>query len=569
MSKFNELIEKYLLPIAGKLSASRVLTVLRDSFMLSFPLTIVGSLAVVIMNLPYLDKVIGSNGVATVTDVLSILPSATMSIATLFVVMGIGYYLAKSYDVDPIFPAAISVASFLVLTPISMTTEAGVLVNSGEFNGIKNNKAKKAITQWAVDKGFGEFKTQYRLRDWLISRQRYWGAPIPVVYCDKCGIQPVPEDKLPVLLPKDVDFSVVGKSPITTSKTFKDTVCPVCGGHAVRETDTMDTFVCSSWYYLRYSDARNDKECFNKDKVNHWLPVDQYVGGIEHAILHLLYSRFFTKALRDCELLDFDEPFKNLLTQGMVLKDGSKMSKSKGNTVDPDEIFENYGADTARLFILSDSPPARDFDWSDAGVEGCYKFLNRVWRLVSTNQDNITLDYKLNFPLEKSNDDLVRNVHIAIKGITNDISNDFQFNTVISKYRELTNAIYDWQAKKSNLTDEDKQVLSFAIISLIKLMSPVAVHLTEEAWHDLGAKTSIHDEPWCEWDENLAKASSITLVVQVNGKVKDKIEVDESLDQEEMKQVALNSEKIKSLTDGKTVVKVIVVPKKLVNIVVK
>lgn len=451
-------------------------------------------------------------------------------------------------------------------------TEEGVLVNSGEFNGIKNTKAKKAITQWAVDKGFGEFKTQYRLRDWLISRQRYWGAPIPVVYCDKCGIQPVPENQLPVLLPKDVDFSVVGKSPITTSKTFKDTVCPVCGGHAVRETDTMDTFVCSSWYYLRYSDARNSEECFNKDKVNHWLPVDQYVGGIEHAILHLLYSRFFTKALRDCGLLDFDEPFKNLLTQGMVLKEGSKMSKSKGNTVDPDEIFENYGADTARLFILSDSPPARDFDWSDAGVEGCYKFLNRVWRLISTNQDNISLDYPkfvAGSLKDKSNDDLVRTVHIAIKGITNDISNDFQFNTVISKYRELTNAIYDWQAKKSDLTEEDKQVLSFAVVSLIKLMSPVAVHLTEEAWHDLGGEKSIHEEPWCEWDENLAKSSSITLVVQVNGKVKDKIEVDESLDQEEMKQVALNSEKVKALTDGKTIVKTIVVPKKLVNIVVK
>lgn len=451
-------------------------------------------------------------------------------------------------------------------------TEEGVLVNSGEFNGIKNTKAKKAITQWAVDKGFGEFKTQYRLRDWLISRQRYWGAPIPVVYCDKCGIQPVPENQLPVLLPKDVDFSVVGKSPITTSKTFKDTVCPVCGGHAVRETDTMDTFVCSSWYYLRYSDARNSEECFNKNKVNHWLPVDQYVGGIEHAILHLLYSRFFTKALRDCGLLDFDEPFKNLLTQGMVLKDGSKMSKSKGNTVDPDEIFENYGADTARLFILSDSPPARDFDWSDAGVEGCYKFLNRVWRLISTNQDNISLDYPkfvAGSLKDKSNDDLVRTVHIAIKGITNDISNDFQFNTVISKYRELTNAIYDWQAKKSDLTEEDKQVLSFAVVSLIKLMSPVAVHLTEEAWHDLGGEKSIHEEPWCEWDENLAKSSSITLVVQVNGKVKDKIEVDESLDQEEMKQVALNSEKVKALTDGKTIVKTIVVPKKLVNIVVK
>ncbi len=451
-------------------------------------------------------------------------------------------------------------------------TEEGVLVNSGDFNGIKNTKAKKAITQWAVDKGFGEFKTQYRLRDWLISRQRYWGAPIPVVYCDKCGIQPVPENQLPVLLPKDVDFSVVGKSPITTSKTFKDTVCPVCGGHAVRETDTMDTFVCSSWYYLRYSDARNSEECFNKDKVNHWLPVDQYVGGIEHAILHLLYSRFFTKALRDCGLLDFDEPFKNLLTQGMVLKDGSKMSKSKGNTVDPDEIFENYGADTARLFILSDSPPARDFDWSDAGVEGCYKFLNRVWRLISTNQDNISLDYPkfvAGSLKDKSNDDLVRTVHIAIKGITNDISNDFQFNTVISKYRELTNAIYDWQAKKSDLTEEDKQVLSFAVVSLIKLMSPVAVHLTEEAWHDLGGEKSIHEEPWCEWDENLAKSSSITLVVQVNGKVKDKIEVDESLDQEEMKQVALNSEKVKALTEGKTIVKTIVVPKKLVNIVVK
>ena len=450
--------------------------------------------------------------------------------------------------------------------------DSGILVNSGEFNGMDNEKAKKAITEKAVKEGFGEFKTQYRLRDWLISRQRYWGAPIPVVYCDKCGIQPVPEDQLPVLLPKDVDFSVVGKSPITTSPTFKDTVCPVCGGHATREMDTMDTFICSSWYYLRYADARNDKECFNKDKVNHWLPVDQYVGGIEHAILHLLYSRFFTKALRDCGLLDFDEPFKNLLTQGMVLKDGSKMSKSKGNTVDPDEIFENYGADTARLFILSDSPPARDFDWSDAGVEGCYKFLNRVWRLISTNAENISLEIpeiKAGDLKKKENDDLLRNVHIAIKGITNDISNDFQFNTVISKYRELTNAIYDWQGKKPVLDEEDKLVLSFAIVSLMKLMSPVAVHLTEEAWHDLGGTESIHNQPWCKWDENLAKSSSITLVVQINGKVKDKIEVDEGLEQDELKERALSSEKVKALTEGKTIIKTIVVPKKLVNIVVK
>lgn len=374
------------------------------------------------------------------------------------------------------------------------------------------------------------------------------------------------------MLPKDVDFSVAGKSPITTSKSFVETTCPCCGGPARRETDTMDTFVCSSWYYLRYSDAKNDQMPFAKDKVNKWLPVDQYVGGIEHAILHLLYSRFFTKALRDMGLLDFDEPFENLLTQGMVLKDGSKMSKSKGNTVDPDEIFENYGADTARLFILSDSPPARDFDWSDAGVEGCYKFLNRVWRLISSSADDISLNYPVltaGSLKKKDNDDLLRAVHIAIKGITNDISNDFQFNTVISKYRELVNAIYDWKAKKSELDDEDKSILSFAIVTLVKLMSPVAVHLTEETWNDLGGEGSIHEQKWPEWDENLAKASSITLVVQINGKVKDKIEADEALSQEELKELALNSPKIKELTEGKTIVKTIVVPKKLVNIVIK
>lgn len=458
------------------------------------------------------------------------------------------------------------------LNPNEMTnayTDEGVLVNSNEFNGMKNTEAKKAITQKAVDGGFGEFKTQYRLRDWLISRQRYWGAPIPVVYCDKCGIQPVPENQLPVLLPEDVDFSVVGKSPITTSKTFKDTVCPVCGGHAVRETDTMDTFICSSWYYLRYADARNSEKPFDKDLVNKWLPVDQYVGGIEHAILHLLYSRFFTKALKDMGLLDFDEPFKNLLTQGMVLKDGSKMSKSKGNTVDPDEIFENYGADTARLFILSDSPPARDFDWSDAGVEGCYKFLNRVWTLISSNQNDINLNYSIPANLPKEDDKLVRIVNIAIKGITNDIETDFQFNTVISKYRELVNSIADWRKSKGELNEDDKQVFSYAVAMLIKLMSPVTVHMSEEIWENLGGEGSIHDQPWCEYDENLAKLTDFTLVVQVNGKVRDKITVDASMSKEEMEQTALASERVKEYTNGKSIVKVIVVPKKLVNIVVK
>ena len=449
--------------------------------------------------------------------------------------------------------------------------EPGILVNSGEFNGMKNEDAKKAITEKAVKGGYGEFKTQYRLRDWLISRQRYWGAPIPIVYCEKCGPQPVPEDQLPVKLPEDVDFKVTGKSPILTSKTFLETTCPVCGGKATRETDTMDTFICSSWYYLRYTDAKNTNATFSKELVNKWLPVDQYVGGIEHAILHLLYSRFFTKALKDLGLLDFDEPFKNLLTQGMVLKDGSKMSKSKGNTVDPDEIFENYGADTARLFILSDSPPARDFDWSDAGVEGCYKFLNRVWRLYASMQENIIFDYKLPeiSTLTKENNALVRQTHISIKGITGDISNEFQFNTVISKYREFTNAIYEYIGKKDSFSDEDKNVLSFALISLLKLLAPTTVHLSEALWHEIGGTGSIHETEWPKYDENLAKTAAITLVVQVNGKVKDKIEVDAESSKEDLEKHALESEKVKQFLADKQIVKTIVVPGRLVNIVAK
>lgn len=448
--------------------------------------------------------------------------------------------------------------------------EPGVLVNSNEFSGMSNEEAKTKITQKAVDGGFGEFKTQYRLRDWLISRQRYWGAPIPVVYCEKCGVQLVPEDQLPVKLPEDVDFKAVGKSPILTSKTFVETTCPCCGGKARRETDTMDTFICSSWYYLRYADAKNTDKPFSKELVNKWLPVDQYVGGIEHAILHLLYSRFFTKALRDMGLLDFEEPFKNLLTQGMVLKDGSKMSKSKGNTVDPDEIFQNYGADTARLFILSDSPPARDFDWSDAGVEGSYKFLNRLYRLVAANENNIIKNYNLGdvSKLSKPNNDLVRQVNIYIKGITQDIENEFQFNTVISKYRELTNAIYDWTAKKTEYNEEDKNVLSYAILTLIKLIAPTAVHVAEELYNSLGFEGSVHKTSWPTYEENLAKMSSITLIVQVNGKVRDKIEVDAELSKEELEKAAMNSEKIKDFIKDKKVVKVIVVPGKLVNIVV-
>ena len=445
-------------------------------------------------------------------------------------------------------------------------TDEGILINSGEFDGLNNVEAKEKITQKAIKEGLGEAKTQYRLRDWLISRQRYWGAPIPVVYCEDCGIQLVPEDQLPVLLPEDVDFSVVGRSPITTSKTFIDTTCPKCGKKAKRETDTMDTFMCSSWYYLRYCDPKNDKKPFDKELVDKYMNVDQYVGGIEHAILHLLYSRFVTKALRDMEFLSFDEPFKNLLTQGMVLKDGSKMSKSKGNTVDPDEIFENYGADTARLFILSDSPPQRDFDWSDAGVEGCYKFLNRVWKLYYQNQNRISLDYKISLEnLSKDSDKLVRLTNIAIKKITSDIEHEFQFNTVISKYREFVNSIYEYL----NVEEIDNNVLSYALISLLKLMSPVCVHLTDELYQNLGGKGSIHQLEWPKYDENLTQMNDITLVVMVNGKLRDKITVSSQANEDELKNKALESQKVKEFIDGKTIVKTIVVPKKLVNIVVK
>ena len=471
------------------------------------------------------------------------------------------YDFAKKYNL-PI----IQVIDGENYSPDCAYIDPGVLVNSGEFNGINNEEAKKLITKYAEDKGFGYSKVQFRLRDWLISRQRYWGAPIPVVYCDKCGCVPVPDNQLPVKLPVDVDFSVQGKSPILTSKTFIDTKCPICGADAKRETDTMDTFICSSWYYMRYSDARNDKEAFNKKLVNKWLPVDQYVGGIEHAILHLLYSRFFTKALKDIGLLDFDEPFKNLLTQGMVLKDGSKMSKSKGNTVDPDEIFKTYGADTARLFIISDSPPARDFDWSDAGVEGCYKFLCRVYRLYSKYQDKIKLNYVIPDNPDKKSADLIREVHIAIKKITSDIENEFQFNTVVSKYRELTNSIYEYIRDEKDINYD---VLSFALIALLKLISPVVVFMSEEIYQTIGGSGSIHNLDWPKFDEEKTKQNNITLIVQINGKIRDKIETTSGQTNDELSKLALESDKVKQFMGDMKVIKTIVVPDKIVNIVAK
>ena len=358
----------------------------------------------------------------------------------------------------------------------------------------------------------------------------------------------------------------------------------------------MDTFICSSWYYLRYIDSKNNEKIFDSDLVNKWMSVDQYVGGIEHAILHLLYSRFFVKFLRDRNFLNFDEPFKNLLTQGMVLKDGAKMSKSKGNTVDPDEIFENYGADTARLFILSDSPPERDFDWTDTGAEGCYKFLNRIWRLIYNCQENLIFNYpceagvkqsrsggeepsmkalRNSFPelnietLSKENRDLVRTTHKTIKGVTQDINNDFQFNTAISKYREFVNSIYDYIKNKQGFSVEDKAVLSRAIFALVKLIAPVTPHLSEEIWSKFGGKFSIHEKIWPEYDENLAKSENVTIAIQINGKLRDTIEMPFNSAKEDIESAALNTKKIQGYTQGKQIIKIIVVPNRLVNVVIK
>lgn len=449
--------------------------------------------------------------------------------------------------------------------------DPGIMINSGQFNSLPSEEGKNKITEWAQENACGRMKIEYRLRDWLVSRQRYWGAPIPIVYCPDCGIQSVKETDLPVLLPEDVDFSDTSKSPIATSKTFLKTTCPVCQKEAIRETDTMDTFVCSSWYYLRYIDPLNSSKIFDPDIVNSWMNVDQYVGGIEHAILHLMYSRFFTKALRDRGIINLDEPFNNLLTQGMVLKDGIKMSKSKGNTVDPDDIFKKYGADTARLFILSDSPPDRDLDWSDEGVEGCYKFISRIWRLVASVNDKIKFDSEepdCN-SLNDNGKTLLRSVHKAIYGVTNDINKEFQFNTVVSKCRELINSIYDYVNNQKDYNNEDKALLSFAIKSTIKLISPLIPHIADELWNCIGGNGSVYLTDWPKHNDNLLLADVIEVVVQVNGKVRDKLQLPVDLSEDNLKEHALSSDKVKAFISGKIPTKIIVIKNKLINIVVK
>ena len=446
------------------------------------------------------------------------------------------------------------------------TDKDGVLVNSAQFTGMEIHDAMKGIMDLAEEKGFGKRRVNFRLRDWLISRQRYWGAPIPVINCPHCGEVLVPEDQLPVLLPEDVSFEQGSLSPLASSDSFVHCKCPKCGADATRETDTMDTFICSSWYYLRYTDPHNDKEPFEKDKVNYWAPVDQYIGGIEHAILHLLYSRFFTKVLHDAGLVDFDEPFKNLLTQGMVLKDGSKMSKSKGNVVSPEDIIAKYGADTARLFILFAAPVDRDLEWSDQGVEGAYRFLGRVWRILGHFEDAIKSgkdDYDVS-ALTKEEKDLRRVLHTTIKKVTEDIRDRFMFNTAVSSVMELVNAFYAFQDKEINAG-----LVREVAKDLLLMLAPFAPHITEELWSKLFAAGSVHQQKWPSYDEEALKVDEVEIVLQINGKVRGRVMIPAGLDRAGMEQVAKDLPRAKELTAGKTIVKVICVPKKLVNIVVK
>ena len=445
--------------------------------------------------------------------------------------------------------------------------KAGVLVNSAEFSGMDIKAAMKGIMDKAEAEGFGKRRVNYRLRDWLISRQRYWGAPIPVIYCDDCGEQLVPEDQLPVLLPEDVKFEQGSVSPLAQSESFVNCICPKCGKPARRETDTMDTFICSSWYYLRYTDPHNEKLPFAKDKVNYWAPVDQYIGGIEHAILHLLYSRFFTKVLRDAGMVDFAEPFTNLLTQGMVLKDGGKMSKSKGNVVSPEEIIGQYGADTARLFILFAAPVDRDLDWSDDGVAGAYRFLRRVWRIMEIFEDKIKAssdDYDVNV-LTAEEKELRRVLHTTIKKVTEDIRDRFMFNTAISSIMELVNAFYAFQDSKTINGGLVREVS----LNLLKMLAPFAPHITEELWSILVAHGSIHQQQWPQYEEAATVQAEVEIVLQINGKVRDRIMIATGISREEMETAAKANARVQELIEGKTIVKMICVPDKLVNVVVK
>lgn len=499
--------------------------------------------------------------------------------------------------------------------------DEGVMVNSGEFSGLPSREGKKAVADYIEKKGLGKKTINYRLRDWGISRQRYWGTPIPIIYCEKCGIVPVPEKDLPVILPENISLTGKGESPLKYVEEFYKTKCPRCGKEARRETDTMDTFVDSSWYFVRYCSLQNE-DAFHKEKIKYWMPVDQYIGGIEHAVLHLLYARFFTKVLRDIGIVPFDEPFERLLTQGMVcmesyrcpehdylfpkeVKDGKcihcgssvtvgrveKMSKSKKNIIDPDEMIEQYGTDTVRVFTLFAAPPEKDLEWSSQGVEGAHRFLKRVYALIykhnkwireihiseseassigMTEEGHAEPAFYCHSEPERSEgkespiSPIISLIHRTIKRVTLDIEKEYQFNTAIARLMEFVNEVYGYEPK----TEEERKVFKFAIRNFLILLSPFAPHIAEELWREIGEEGFILNEPWPTYDEALAREQMIELVVQINGKVRSKIMIPQGMSDEEIVKIALDDEKVKQWVNGKEILKVIPVKGKLVNIVV-
>jgi len=442
-------------------------------------------------------------------------------------------------------------------------TGKGQLINSGEFNGLSSEQAFDEIVGYLQNRGQGKKRTTWRLRDWGVSRQRYWGTPIPIIHCPDCGEVPVPESELPVVLPEDIRYEGIG-SPLKKMPEFYQTRCPECGGEAERETDTFDTFMESSWYYARYTCPDNDSAMLD-ERADYWLPVDHYVGGIEHAILHLLYSRFYNKLLRDEGLIKSDEPFTRLLTQGMVLKDGSKMSKSKGNTVDPQALIEEYGADTARLFMMFAAPPTQSLEWSDAGVEGAYRFLKRLWHRVYQHIEAGAVTGLDASALNKEQKALRNQVHSTIAKISDDMARRHTFNTAIAAVMELVNALY----KFDDDSELGRTVMQEALEACVLLLSPIAPHITHTLWHSLGHENAVIDQPWPQADEAAMVKDEIQIIVQVNGKLRARIDVPADATREQIEQIAIADANVLRFMEDKTIVKIIVVPGKLVNVVVK
>ncbi len=506
------------------------------------------------------------------------------------------FEFARKYDL----PIQVVIQGEEPLDPATMTEAyvgEGVLVNSAQFNGTKNKQAIEDIAAYMDDMGIGGKTTNFRLRDWGVSRQRYWGAPIPVIHCDECGTVPVPEDQLPVTLPEDVEFPEGRVLPLANIPSYYETTCPKCGKDAKRETDTMDTFVESSWYYSRFACSDYDKGMFDRKRLDYWLPVDQYIGGIEHAVLHLLYSRFWVKVQRDLGLTSMDEPFTNLLTQGMVCKetmrcpehewlfpeeveDGKcvkcgqpaakgrveKMSKSKKNVIDPEALIEAYGADTARLFSLFASPPELDLDWNEKGVEGSYRFLRRVWRMVADNADWLidTTPYSEG-KIEGRAKDIRRKTHDTIRRVTKDIETRFHFNTAVSAMMELVNELTSFKAD----SDTDRAVFREAVNALVTLLCPMVPHFSEELWEELGGEGQLLNAKWPDYDEAALAQDSMVVMVQINGKVRGKLEIPTGASQEDVEATAKADANVSKHLDGKKIVKVIYVPGKILNIVVR